>query len=220
MLLRPLSSCILLVFLVFACGKERPAKPSTLETPDAAAELTATENSITIQTGKMGGAKVYKYLDLDSGKLVEVEDPQADQVWDLSFQFYNIASNGGSSGKADVLVTHLETTPFDTLKKAPTGPYLHDVASDPANFLISGLAFLRAKGWFIYFFLEHDVIVRDRLYVVRSSEGKFFKVKIESFDKSGELKLRWAPLEDPDRVEEAADQVPEAIEISMVPRGQ
>lgn len=209
------------IIALTACGGDRPAKNNQLEAPTDTSALTKDHGNLktSIIPTSMREAQT-KYFDFDSASIIEVEDPKLNQDWDIGVKFYNISSNSGVSGPGGVLVTFLEAK-FDDIKKAPSTGYFHDVASLAVNPFVSGLAFLRSKGWFTYYFNQgHRIEIKDRIYVVKSTKGTFFKIKIESFSKSdgtpGDLKFNWTEIEPADEdLKEVADQVSEAVDISM-----
>jgi hypothetical protein len=146
--------------------------------------------------------ETWVYLDLETG------EQRADEAgwtnWDLKLQRFNVATNGGASGAGTVKVAVLTSGSFDALTKAPIESYTSDPADgsdtdDKPDYVIS----TGELGWWNYDENTHALSPRPYLYVVRSQEGAFYKVAIESYynaaGSSGYLTLRWAKIAAPDR---------------------
>jgi HmuY protein len=128
-------------------------------------------------------------FDFQSGK----EQAPTGEVWDLSFRRFEIRLNGGSSGSAGGEVAILPLADFDTLKRAPAGGWTTDNANSTA--INAG------DGWYEYNPATHILEARDVVYVVRSAEGDYFKMKLTSYyddaGSSGHPTFRWAKVDGP-----------------------
>lgn len=135
------------------------------------------------------------YFDLDEGREMKVDEAFDTNGWDLSFQRYLITMNGGGGNpEGQVRVAVLRNVGWDALTEAPAEGYQQD-ASEP---VFSGVA----GGWYSYDIGQHKLVTRDELlYVVRSSNGSFFKLQMLSYyDSAGtpaHLSLRYQPLRPP-----------------------
>lgn len=128
-------------------------------------------------------------FDFESRRVVG-EDSAA---WDLGFQRFNIETR--------VEVAVLEGQDFAGLKKAPADGYITDGEMvDPESMeTMPGYAF---DLWYAYNPMTHVLTaVEDRVYVVHTPEGGYFKVQmLEYYDDagtSGYVTLRWAAVEAP-----------------------
>ncbi|HSP79805.1 MAG TPA: HmuY family protein [Myxococcaceae bacterium] len=115
------------------------------------------------------------YFDIDEGRELKAEEAFATNAWDLSFQRYEVVMNGGSGNPTGtVQVAVLRDTAWESLTEAPSEGYRQDGA-EPVFNGVEG-------GWYFYDLTRHRLVPRDELlYVVRSSEGRFFKLKMLSY---------------------------------------
>ncbi|PID38356.1 MAG: hypothetical protein CSA24_00180 [Deltaproteobacteria bacterium] len=141
------------------------------------------------------------YLDLATGREVEVADPQASPAWDLGFQRFQIKSNGGISGEGDVAVAILRDQAFDTLKEAPKDGYVVDAVDSDDVGVTDDLAFLIDGAWYSYDVKTHTLTARKTVYVVRTQAGRYVKIQLLAYyddvGTSGHLRFRWAELDPP-----------------------
>ena len=151
----------------------------------------------------------YWYIDLDEN--AEVDEASAD--WDLAFQRFKIKSNGGDSGDGEVIVAKLETA-FDALEKAPDSGYVEDsdAVSSKSENGDPNYAFLGPEPWYDYGAM-HQLSPKDVVFVVRSTEEKFYKVEIlDYYDEAGTagfLRFQWAEIEAPDGPVSSGEAEPE-----------
>jgi hypothetical protein len=141
----------------------------------------------------------WQRFDLDTG-LVATDE----HVWDLEFSRYFIHLNGGVSGDAGVEAVALDEG-FEAVTGAPSEGYTTDSPDDdgdtntePDNPFNSP-----EHSWFDYDASKHTLRPHPGTFVVRSSEGAYFKLAIEAYyDKAGtpsQLRFRWSELPAPDR---------------------
>lgn len=137
-------------------------------------------------------------LDLDQGRQV---DAAQDAKWDVAFQRFHIRTRGGVNGKGGVEVATLSGVDFAQLAQAPVAGYAtdaedgEDVGTDPDT------PFEVGEGWYSYDMVTHKLTPRDRVYVVRSDEGAWFKVRLLAYyDAAGTpavIQLRWGKVQSP-----------------------
>lgn len=160
-------------------------------------------------------ADKYRHFDLDED--VAVKADSAD--WDLAFSRFKIKTNGGDSGDGDVVVAKLAAADFEALTRAPDSGYLED--SDAVSSKSEGgdpnYAFLGPEPWYEYNGSNHQLSPADAVYVLRSTQGEFFKIKLLNYyDKAGtagHLAFAWAKIEAPAeavKAEERGQQEPAA----------
>jgi hypothetical protein len=116
------------------------------------------------------------FVDLDQGREMKADEAFSTNQWDLAFKRYEISMNGGAgnpTGSVKALV--LDGQDFGALTRAPADGYAQDGATAVLG------------GWWDYDLLAHRVLTRPNLmYVVVSSEGTYFKLKmLEYYDSSG-----------------------------------
>jgi hypothetical protein len=128
------------------------------------------------------------YVDLDEGREMKADVAFSTNQWDLAFKRYEVFLNGGS-GNNTGKVWGLELTgqDFDALTRAPVEGYAQDGTKQVMG------------GWWDYDAISHRVLTRnDIVYVLISSEGKYFKLKMLGYyDSAGTpaaITLEYAPV--------------------------
>lgn len=141
-----------------------------------------TRRSVVTATSK----NAFVYVDLDAQKDLPAAEAFETDAWDLSFQRFKIPMNGGSGGPGPVSVAVLvnpdiaaSQQAYEALTQAPATGYVQD-GSEPVLNGASG-------GWYFYDLGKHKLYTRnENFYVVRSSEGAFFKLRfLAYYDASG-----------------------------------
>ncbi len=153
-------ACALAALACFACGDDpkAPSDPEPEERPPAdglEVEVRAEERT---------------FVDLDAPAVIEVDEPDASLEWDLAFQGYEIATNGGVSGPG-------AGSAFGPLPEYYF--FVPDEAID-APFLIEDKAGGAFLGWYVYDGSDHTIYTRYHVYGVRSG-GRLFKVQLLSY---------------------------------------
>ncbi|AEI62373.1 HmuY family protein [Corallococcus macrosporus] len=144
------------------------------------------------------GSSEWIGLDLDNGTQVSKE---TDAAWDVAFQRFNILSRGGVSGSGDVAVAVLTETDFAQVTQAPADGYLVDAEDGEDRGTDPDSAFNVGDGWYAYDMSTHALSARRNVYVVRSDEGAYFKIALQSYyddaGTPGMLSFRWAKVPAP-----------------------
>ncbi|MBL8954246.1 MAG: HmuY family protein [Myxococcaceae bacterium] len=128
------------------------------------------------------------YIDLGTASVVGVGEG-----WDIAFQRFNVATNGGSSGVGPVRVAVIKDGDFIGLKQAPAEGYQQDGTGTVIN--------TAEGGWYTYDLGVHKLVTREDLfYVIDTGEG-FFKLKMKSYyddaGTSARLQFWWGPVQSP-----------------------
>lgn len=134
------------------------------------------------------------YIDLDAAKELKFDEAESTNAWDLSFQRDKVRANGGGTNPSGLVeVAVLAGQDFDALSAAPADGYQKDGA-EPVFNTVSG-------GWYVYDIGVHRLTPLDHVYVVKTSSGAFFKVKLSGYyDANGtaaRLSMRFAKLAAP-----------------------
>ena len=138
------------------------------------------------------------YLDLDATPVKELPVSEAldTQSWDLQLQRFKIYSNSGAHGAGGVGVAVLPGADFDALTAPPEESTFQSDVDDPSS--ENDSAFLAGDGWYAYDLLEHKLKARDTVYVVRTTEGAYFKLQLLGYYSSsgdaGHVSFKWAKL--------------------------
>jgi len=153
----------------------------------------------------------YVHFDLDANVAADADST----AWDLAFSRFKIKTNGGDNGDGDVIVARLAGADFDALSVAPDDGYVADSrevdsrseGGDPSY------AFLGPEPWYDYNPGNHQLSAGDVVYVLRSTEGTFFKIELlgyyDAVGTAGFPRFRWAELAGPARPVAAQTKEPE-----------
>lgn len=134
------------------------------------------------------------YVDLDEAREMKTDEAFSTNAWDLSVQRFEVAINSGASnpdGVVEALV--LKGQDWGALTQAPSSGYSKDVSGH--------LFSTEYEGWYYYDLGAHRLTPRGLIYVVRTSEGTYVKLRILSYyDSAGTpavLTMEYEPLQSP-----------------------
>ena len=140
----------------------------------------------------------FVYLSLATGLEVEVADPLSSTDWDLGFERYLIASNGGVSGPGEMEAVVVTDTSFEDLTTAPTDGYTSDLPDDDDENQNPEYAL---GDWFEYGEENHTLTPLNQVYVVKAVSGSYYKLQIlDYYDDAGTpayITFRWAAVAGP-----------------------
>jgi hypothetical protein len=198
-------AALLTASLVTACGDDLQPTPGPEDQdpaihPENGDKLTHQDNGDGSFTSMVNAtdAAAWVGVDLDTGKQV---DAAQDALWDLAFQRYTVKSRGGVSGTGGVQVAIVTGTTFAALTQAPATGYLEDAPDGDDTGDAPDSVFNSGDGWYAYDIRYHTLTPRPNIYVVRTDQGSYFKVELQSYyDAAGtpaNLKLQWAKVAAP-----------------------
>jgi hypothetical protein len=136
--------------------------------------------------------QAWVYLDLDS-KAALAEGVVG---WDLGFRRFEIILNGGINGDEGVELAFIDGVDFETLTELPDDlTWITDAADGDDENMDPDLAFF---DWYDYDIATHVLTPKDRVYLVRSSDGALFKLQIANYyseaGSSGFMQFYWAAI--------------------------
>ncbi len=141
---------------------------------------------------------VWIHFDLESGSIVSPTDPANSEDWDVAFQRYAIAVNGGVSGSADVAVMEVAGMfdDFENVVAVPAdGTWMTDL-EDADGDDKPEYAF---QNWFNYDISTHVLTPADVVYLVRTAEENIFRFRIIHYysaeGESGYMNIEFDQLE-------------------------
>lgn len=142
--------------------------------------------------------EVWIYLDLDTGLEVDPEDSEGAAQWDLAFQRFVIAINGGVSGEGSVEVAVVEGSGLESLTQAPAEGYRVDEADGDDENTGPDRVF---DSWYSYDPSTHILTPAALRYVVFTSDGNYVKLEMAGYyDEAGTSAFPsfwWGPVEGP-----------------------
>jgi len=218
------TSLVTLAFGVAACGSEGADGVSNNEGANGASNGTVDGLVDTLDEGDGVFATqvdavddtAWVYVDLDRGGVEEVvSDLGASTTWDLAFRRSNVKVNGGHSGPADVAVAALPEVDFDGLESSPVALFEVDrpsqgevdperpsfIDDDGTDFVFGRANAASTNGWYDYDPINHVLSPSNVTFIVRSSEGAFFKLRFLDYynaaGTSGYPTFRWAEVSPP-----------------------
>ena len=128
--------------------------------------------------------EAWVYFSFATGDVVEVEDAENSEAWDIGFQITKVKLNGGISGPGMGSVVMLTDTTFEAVTEAPADGYKADTEDTLAIVPQS------EKGWYIYTGPPTHWILplEDRVFVIKAADGTFAKVRFIGYYKDNENK--------------------------------
>jgi hypothetical protein len=183
---RHLVSALLLTGWLAACGPDLQPTPGpsdgeeTGEGP-AGPPLSYEDkgDGTFVTTVNATSSEVWIGLDLDH----RLEKNMAeDQQWDMAFQRFHVRVRGGVNGTGAVAVAVLSGVDFAQVSQAPADGYASDTADGADGNSEPDTVFETAgEGWYSYDVGTHKLSPRERVYVIKTDEGAFFKVQFLSY---------------------------------------
>ena len=128
--------------------------------------------------------EAWAYFSFASGDIVNVEDAENSEAWDIGFQRTHVKLNGGISGPGMGSVVMLTETKFEAVTEAPAEGYRADTEDTLAIVPQS------EQGWYIYTGPPAHWILplEDRIFVIKAADGTFAKVHFIGYYKDNENK--------------------------------
>lgn len=117
-------------------------------------------DTLTVDASESGQ---WRFVDLDRGRVLAPPDTAG---WDLAFRRFHVLASGAIADAGAIQ--------FDRLARPPDSGYItNTLDTDSTNTAI--------HRWYSYSMLSHLLVPRGRLYVVRTSEGRFAKLELISY---------------------------------------
>ena len=187
-------SCLLLAAaacLLLTAGCERvtsegfdPSSATYSPTAPRAVESVEHLSGPTVYTVDARSDNVWVYFDFSRAAVVPVLDPKTDG-WDLAFKRYVVRTNGGRSnpdGQGAVL--RLARRDFAAVSRVPEEPeFQADV--HPKNRLHPFNPAL--EKWYNYSYLANVLAPKPEIYVIRTQDGKYAKLRMLSYYCTGNV---------------------------------
>lgn len=153
---------------------DHPFDGQTTDGPLVRAEVLDTGGKKLFVDATNKGSQVY--VDLDEGREMKADEAFSTNGWDLSFKRYEIAINSGAANPGGVVEAAIvRGGDFSALAQAPSDGFATGIGA--AMSTIDG-----ADAWFTYNLSAHGVVTRtDIFYVVKSSAGAFFKLRMLNY---------------------------------------
>lgn len=177
--------------VLFATGCERvagdgfdPASATYNPTPPRPVETVEQLTEPIVYTVDARSENVWIYFDFSRGAVVPVLDPKED-AWDLAFKRYVMKTNGGRSnpdGQGAVL--KLNRRDFAGLSAVP-GNVEFQADVHPKNRLHPFNPVL--EKWYNYSYLANVLAPKPEVYVIRTQEGKYAKMRMLSYYCTGNV---------------------------------
>ena len=157
--------------------------PSVTTDTDGTVEETVGLETLTF-TIDATNREAWVYFSFATGDVVEVEDAENSEAWDIGFQITKVKLNGGISGPGMGSVVMLTETTFEAVTAAPADGYKADTEDTLAIVPQS------EKGWYIYTGPPTHWILplEDRVFVLKAADGTFAKVQFVGYYKDNENK--------------------------------
>lgn len=134
----------------------------------------------------------------DDWRFVSLADGRSvppDSSWDLAFRRFHIMSNGGPGFAGSAAVADLGPVAFDAAAIPPDSAFrATEAARDSTNTAID--------RWYRYGFSSHLLTPLDRTYVIRSTSGRHYALRVAGYycpgARPGCLTIRYLALDPTD----------------------
>ncbi|MGH7481228.1 MAG: HmuY family protein, partial [Longimicrobiales bacterium] len=155
--------------VLVALSLRRPEPPVHAPSAPRPAEVGARLHGPISYTVDARDTERWAFFDFSRGSVVTDPGPRE---WDLAFRRFDIIVNGGTgfAGLGGALA--LPDTTLATVDRAPAVGYLASTA-DSTHALLS--------SWYDYGFTTHLLTPRPTVYVIRTSDGRYAKLRVRSY---------------------------------------
>ena len=178
-----LSLCVSSLLWLVSCSRgttpqQDPTASVYAPTPPQSHEVGSHLAGPTVYTIDARSKEIWMYFDFSRGTVVPVQDPKTDD-WDLAFQRYVIKTNGGDTNPTGrSALFSLEKHDFASVTRVP-----HD-----ANFVSDVRTKNRLSSynpvidkWYNYSYLANVLAPKPVVYIVRTQDGKYAKMRLLSY---------------------------------------
>jgi HmuY protein len=181
--IRRLLSLWIVVLCLVGCSSERgssddPTVATYQPTPPQPQAVGAQLVGPIVYTVDARSRDVWMYFDFARGSVVAVQEPKTD-AWDLTFQRYVIKTNGGQTNPTGHgALLSLGERDFAAVTKVPDkAEFLSDI--HPKNRPASYNPVM--EKWFNYSYLANVLAPKPFVYLVRTHDGKYAKMRLLSY---------------------------------------
>jgi len=137
-----------------------------------------------VYTVEARAKELWMYFDFSRGSVISITDPKTDN-WDIAFQRHTIRTNGGATNPAgQTAIAGVETADFAALRHVPaTAEFQSDILTKkrlhPYNPAI--------HKWYNYSYTSNILTPKQMVYIVRTQDGKYAKMRILSYYCKGNI---------------------------------
>lgn len=97
----------------------------------------------------------------------------AGRTWDVAFRRFHVMVNGGPGFPGNGAVADLGAVDFDAVTVAPQAGWVDRAARDSTNEAIA--------RWYDYSFMSHLLTPRQRVYAIRTADGRYARLRFLSY---------------------------------------
>jgi hypothetical protein len=128
--------------------------------------------------------EMWMYFDFSRGSVVPVDNPQTED-WDLSIRRHVIRTNGGATnpnGQAALLA--MEGQDFNAVTSVPEkSEFVSDVRDKKRLYPYNPVV----DKWYNYSYTTNVLLPKPMVYLVRTQDGKYAKMRIVSYYCKGNI---------------------------------
>ena len=164
---------LLAIAYLVVSSLSRPTPPTrvpTDPTPREVGDSLVTDRVVTLDTRERDE---WRRFDFSRGAVV---DRAGGRSWDLAARRYRLIVNGGEQFGGRGGAVSLGTAAFDSVRVVPAEGYegtRRDPGGDPEHPVLD--------AWYRYDFFSHMLLSRDRVFAVRTADGRYAKVAVVSY---------------------------------------
>jgi hypothetical protein len=168
------SAFVILIVTMVIGSLRRPDEPTYAPSPARPRDVGDGPAGPTTYTVDARESDVWVRFDFSRGSIVVADPTSLD--WDIAFSRYRIMTNGGGTNPAGGAgVVELDPAPLDSTIELPEDGYVSDERSgdESQNPVL--------EDWYSYRWMAHLLEPRDRLYGIRTADGRYAVLRILSY---------------------------------------
>jgi hypothetical protein len=154
-----------------ALSLRRPAVDSYAPTPSAPRDAGPALVGPIRYTIDASSSDEWRFFDFSQGSTIT---PRTPLDWDLAFKRFHIIANGGAGFSGRGGIANLGEVVFESVREAPANGYVESTArADSAN--------AATAHWYKYSFTSHLLKPKPDVWVVRTADGRYARMRILSY---------------------------------------
>ncbi len=220
-----LINVIVAILFLSSCEKDDNNKPNNPNTPNDEEVDNNTPKTIDVEL-KYNNDSNFVYYSFNDNKIVSISNSDAknNANWDIAFLGCNGKTNSGTSGKENVAIIRTDCDDFESIQSAE--PFINSeywetdaltetplvlTKNTPTSKIESLNPLLQSFGWFTLYTEPTEIVVKEEVFIIRTTENKYAKIQFSQPKEIGTVKFKWQFISETENNESS-------IEIYKIPK--